>query len=193
MRVATSNLEREIAMKTSVAFPHCSRRAVLLLAACASLAFAGCSTETRSTPPATNLEAGKRPDGEGRSKLWLTMKEHDDRVAVTVHYEAGVVARPRVADIRLAHSEALELLDATAGSSAEAAGKELTTQKPTANSIRLILLSRDTVELGSGELVRLNLKRVAKGPIKVDFMMDRAVFAPAESLEGLMIGDPVAL
>jgi len=182
-------------MKTVIETARCSSLALLsvvIIAVCLS-STSGCGTSGETKNLGANQAVGKRPEGEGRPKLWLTAKEDPDELVVTVNYEQSAIQRPRVADIRLVHSESLELVDAAVGGSASIAHKELTTQTPQPGLIRLILLSRDTVELGSGELVRLRMKRVAKGPVKVDFLIDKPVFAPAESLEGLLIGDPVAL
>jgi len=157
---------------------------VLFIAACGS---------GSKTPPPELSAIGVKPAGEGRPKLWLTAQETPSSVTLTVRYEKGETAAPRVADIRIAHSESLVLADSAAGAGALAAGKELTTQEPQPGVVRLVLLSRDAHELGTGELAQLNFKKNAPGPAKVDILMDRPVFAPAESMQGLAIGDPLDL
>jgi hypothetical protein len=150
-----------------------------------ALTIAGCR--------AGSSTVGTRPDGDGRSKLWLTASNGGDTVTLTVNYEKGKTAAPRVADIRIAHSEVLALASSVAGTSAVAAGKELTTQAPTPGLVRLVLLSRDTRELGAGTLAKLTFRRVAAGPVKLDIVMDKPVFAPPESMQGLVMGNPIEL
>lgn len=136
---------------------------------------------------------GAKPAGEGRAKLWLTAVNEKDALTLTVNYEKGATPAPRVADIRIAHSETLGLASSIAGASATMSGKELTTQEPTPGLVRLILLSRDTKELGTGELAQLKFKKGPGDHAKVDIVMDKPVFAPAEAMQGLVIGDPLEM
>jgi len=157
----------------------------------------GCSTGSRdSGAPALSAGTspiGQKPVGTGRSKLWLSAVPGQNAVTLTVNYEKGDPAAPRVADIRIAHSETLKLESAAAGEGATGAGKELTTQEPAANVVRLILLSKDTRELKSGALAQVTFARAQAGEAKFDILMDNPVFAPAESMQGLLIGDPLKL
>jgi hypothetical protein len=150
----------------------------------------GCGSGHATSGPAV---LGAKPAGEGRAKLWLTAVNEKDALTLTVNYEKGATPAPRVADIRIAHTEALGLASAIAGASATASGKELTTQEPTPGLVRLILLSRDTKELGTGELAQLKFKKGSGDHAKLDILMDKPVFAPAEAMQGLVIGDPLEM
>lgn len=170
-------------------------RCVKILSLAASLALFGCqseSTQTQTSGPALKA-VGAPPVGEGRAKVWLTMSPSTDGVTLVVNYERGKGAGARVADINIAHSDSIELVSAELGAGAANAGKELTTQEPKPGVVRLVLLSRDTNELETGELAHLTFKRLGATPIKADFLMDKPMFAPVEAMQGLLVGDPVAL
>jgi hypothetical protein len=153
----------------------------------------GCSASPSSPPANERPATGAKPAGTGRAKLWLSAVQGQDVVTLDVNYEKGETAAPRVADIRIAHSEALTLKGATAGEGATSVGKELTTQEPVPNVIRLILLSKDTRELKSGVLAQIKLAKTGSGESKLDILMDKPVFAPAEAMQGLVIGEPLKM
>jgi len=146
--------------------------------------------KSTSTGPSVGV-VGAKPEGEGRAKLWLSAGEAPDGAVLKINHERGTAAGPRVADIRVAYSEQMELVGSTLGSGAE--GKELTVQTPQPGLLRLVLLSRDATEMASGELVELKFRRVSAGPAKFDLLLDKPVFAPAAAMQGLIIGDPVQL
>jgi hypothetical protein len=166
-------------------------RSVIALSLVAMLAF-GCvaAGDGKSTPPSA-AAVGAKPDGDGRAKLWLSASDAADGVVLKVNHERGSTPGARVADIRVAFSEQLELVTSKLGSGAE--GKELTVQSPQPGLLRLVLLSKDTSEMASGELVEVKFRRVAAGPAKFDLLMDKPVFAPAAAMQGLIIGEPVQL
>jgi hypothetical protein len=158
-----------------------------------ALAAVGCNSDPASTQDPSAKVAGTKPVGAGRAKLWLTMNAGAEGVNLVVNYERGNAAGPRVADVMIAHSNSLELASSVPGDGATKAGKELTVQHPKPGVLRLVFLSRDTKEIESGELAQLSFRRSDKAPVKADLLMDKPVFAPAEAMEGLMIGDPVGL
>jgi hypothetical protein len=136
---------------------------------------------------------GQKPAGEGRAKLWLSGEPKGEEIRLKVNFEKGTAPAPRVAEIRVTHPAELTLLSSAIGDSAKSAGKELTVQELGNSVVRLILLSRDGSSLDSGVLAELKLKKHGAGKVKVDILMDKPVFAPAESMQGLSIGDPLEL
>lgn len=141
----------------------------------------------------TDNVVGQKPAGEGRAKLWLSGERKGEEIRLKVNFEKGAAPGPRVAEIRVAHGAELTLLRSASGDSAKSAGKELTVQEVGGSVVRLILLSRDGSSLDSGVLAELALKKQGNGKAKVDILMDKPVFAPAESMQGLSIGDPLEL
>lgn len=168
---------------------------LLMLMLVGSLCGACGTSPGTSDTAAAPQPAGAKPQGDGRPKLWLTAEAGEgSTVTVKVNFEKGSsLGAPRVADIRIAHSSNLKLVGATASASAVGAHKELTTIEPQPDVIRLVLMSRNVEQFASGELVKVELKREGAGEAKLDLLMDQPAFAPAESMQGLTIGDPIKL
>jgi len=157
------------------------------------VAASACSSEAKPSGTTASPTIGQSPAGKDRPKVWLSAVRTAEGATVSINYEQGAGPAPRIADLRLAYSEGLEVGPVTVGASASTAGKELTVQEPQPNLVRMVLLSRDTRELKSGELLQLAIKKRGAAAAKLDLLMDKPMFAPAEAMQGLLIGDPIQL
>ena len=157
---------------------------------CAGMALVvACSGD--GSGPSDSTSFGAEPTVQGQAKLWLSSTSVGNAVTLNVNYKQGTAPAPRVADIRISYTETLELGISTIGDGAKKSGKELTTQQPKPGLVRLIFLSRDSERIGTGVLAQLKFIKNEKSAAKFDLLMDSPIFAPAESMRGLVVGDPL--
>ncbi len=80
------------------------------------------------------------------------------------------------------------------GEALAAANKDLTVQDKGNGLFRVLAFSSsNTTPIGPGVLATLELERETEGPMRVEILTDRPMFAPQEAQQGLIVGDPIEL
>jgi hypothetical protein len=128
--------------------------------------------------------------------LVLVSSREDGLVRVGLEYRASAHAtRPRAAEVFLLVSSSLRYVDAQAGPSAVAAGKQLVVQPKEGAVLRTVLFSSTNLEtMGPGRLLTWTFEAVGSGPARLELVdTGNPALAPAGANEGLELGDPLVV
>lgn len=138
--------------------------------------------------------AGSIESSETRVTLAVEPTDEAGVYELHVEYARGAdAAGPRVVELRLEHSDNVSLLDFASGEAVERAGKELRVQERDGVFRTIVYSSSNIVELDSGRIATLRLKRDGAEQGRVSILVDQPIFAPQLAEQGLLVGDAVEL
>ena len=126
------------------------------------------------------------------SRLWL-VKGRDSDLSI-MRSSPDAARDPRMLELWLKTTNVAAVAHSEPGEALTAAHKELTIQDK-GNGLFCVLAfsSSNVTPIGPGEIATLELERDADGPMRVEILTDRPMFAPQEAQQGLIVGDPIEL
>jgi hypothetical protein len=146
---------------------------------------------------ACSPEGSRSPSG-GASKeqgATLSLSVYDDagsRSRVALSLRGELQAPARVAEIWLAYTPNLRLVDSAAG--AAVGNKAFVVQPRAGGRLRTIVYSAtDLSGIGEGTVGSYVFERIGPGEATIQIVPQGQVFAPAGANEGLVVGDPLIL
>ncbi len=153
----------------------------------------GCGSVPDGDPP----KAGQPPlmPSASGNRLFLESAggARKDEVHI-VRTNGATGSEPRMIELWLKTTNVVSIVDSQAGPALDAAGKQLMVQAKGDGLYRVLAFSSsNTNTIGPGVLAALNLERASDGPMRVEILTDRPIFAPQEVQEGLIVGDPITL
>jgi hypothetical protein len=128
---------------------------------------------------------------DGHSRLMLEAVSED---AIRISLNGLEAHGPRVVELWLRVTNATALRQSNPGAALVRAGKDLIVQHKRDDSFRVVMMSgENTNKIGAGELATLEFERAGEGPMRIEILTDRPMFAPQEAQQGLTVGDPIEL
>lgn len=174
-----------------------NRNKGLLIATVFGLLVAACGPDSNSSQPGTDKDTQSEAESLERTILKLRATEADKTVDVDVDVVFGLGAGavgPRIAEVVLSHSKGLKFVSCEKGDAVVAAQKELVVQAPEEGQVRTVIFASSNIsELPDGTLMTCRFVREGGGAQTIDISTDKPIFAPAESNDGLLVGDPIVL
>lgn len=167
-----------------------------LLGPLVSMAVAGCGSGGAPEPGGDAPPAVESPGSGAGVTLSLALRQEDAASAVVEVGYARSPGRegPRVMEVHLGLPSGVTLAASEPLDAARAAGKQVVVQTEPEGRLRVVVFSPTSLErVDSGPLVRLALQRAPGAAGAVSFLPELPVFAPLETNEGVVFGEPVTV
>jgi len=130
---------------------------------------------------------------ELKCKVHYFLYKNPNRIPVAIDFVLGTHSSgPRVAEIKIAHSPNILLLEAEPGKSILNADKEMVAQQQEEGSIRIIIYGTSNLNaLETGKLAKLFFEKKDRQPSTLEIVTQNPIFAPEQANQGLLVSDPV--